>query len=141
MEIGGYNEKYKYAQDYDLWLRLSEVAEIQNLGEYLYLSRSSPESVSATRKEQQDKYADLARQEAQQRKNIQKLKMTSETYSSASLDGKNFRDSAVEYFLKAGEELNRGNFETAVEYMQQYRSMIDYSRFPRILNKTGNDIF
>ena len=43
----------------------------------------------------------------------------------------------MDYFIKAGEELNKENFNTAIEYMQQYRSMIDYSRFPRILNKTG----
>ncbi|MCK4786759.1 MAG: FkbM family methyltransferase, partial [Desulfobacteraceae bacterium] len=137
VEIGGYDEKYKYSQDYDLWLRLSEVAEIQNLGEYLYLSRSSQESLSVTRKEQQDKYAELAQQEALQRKNVQKSKMTSEASLSTIIDKKDFRDSALDYFIKAGEELNRENFSTAIEYMQQYRSMIDYSRFPRISNKTG----
>ncbi|MCH7555844.1 MAG: glycosyltransferase [Planctomycetes bacterium] len=67
VEIGGYNEKYTYAQDYDLLLRLSEVGEIRNLGEYLYNLRSWPGAVSATRAEQQNEYAELALQESVER--------------------------------------------------------------------------
>jgi len=73
-KIGGYNEKYTYAQDYDLWLRLSEVGEIQNIAEHLYNLRFWTEAVSSARKKQQDEYAELALQEALQRKNIQKLR-------------------------------------------------------------------
>jgi radical SAM superfamily enzyme YgiQ (UPF0313 family)/glycosyltransferase involved in cell wall biosynthesis/2-polyprenyl-3-methyl-5-hydroxy-6-metoxy-1,4-benzoquinol methylase len=68
IEIGGYNEKYICAQDYDLWLRLSQVGEIRSLGEYLYYLRSWPGTISATREKQQNEYAELALQEALQRK-------------------------------------------------------------------------
>lgn len=34
-EIGGFNEKYKYAMDYDLWLRLAMVSTPTYLPEYL----------------------------------------------------------------------------------------------------------
>ena len=135
MEIGGYNEKYRYSQDYDLWIRLSETAKIQNLGEFLYLLRSSPESVSSIKKEQQDTYAELARQEALQRISTSKLGMTSKTSLSENVDEKHFGEPASDYFLKAWEELNRENFEKAVEYMQKYRAMMDYSTLSRILNK------
>jgi len=43
----------------------------------------------------------------------------------------------LDYFIKARQEFDKGNFETAVEYMQKYRLMMDYSGFPRILNKSG----
>jgi glycosyltransferase involved in cell wall biosynthesis len=68
VEIGGYNEKYIYAQDYDLWLRLSEVGEIRNLGEYLYSLRSWRGAISAARDKQQNEYAELALQESLRRK-------------------------------------------------------------------------
>lgn len=68
VEIGRYNEKYICAQDYDLWLRLSEVGEMHNLGEYLYYLRSWPGAISATQNKQQNEYAELALQEALQRK-------------------------------------------------------------------------
>jgi len=40
----------------------------------------------------------------------------------------------LDYFVKAGREFTKGNFETAVEYMQKYRLMTDYSKLPRILS-------
>ncbi len=40
----------------------------------------------------------------------------------------------LDYFVKAGKEFTKGNFETAVEYMQKYRLMTDYSKLPRILS-------
>lgn len=43
----------------------------------------------------------------------------------------------LDYFVKARQEFNKRNFETAVKYMQKYRLMMDYSGFPRILNKSG----
>ena len=135
MEIGGYDEKYRYSQDYDLWMRLSETAKIQNLGEFLYLLRSSPESVSSTKKEQQDMYAERVCQEALQRTGTSKPTMTSITSLSENVDEKHFRDPASDYFLKAWEELNRENFEKAVEYMQKYTAAMDYSKLPRILNE------
>lgn len=43
----------------------------------------------------------------------------------------------LDYFIKARQEFSKGNFETAVEYMRKYRLMMDYSKLPRILNKSG----
>ncbi|HDZ69372.1 MAG TPA: glycosyltransferase, partial [Phycisphaerales bacterium] len=69
VEIGGYNEKYTYSQDYDLWLRLSEIGEIRNLEEYLYKLRSWPGTISFAKAETQNQYAELALQEALHRRN------------------------------------------------------------------------
>jgi len=65
--IGGYNEIFHYAQDYDLWLRLSEIGDLQNLPEELYYLRFWPNSISVSKKKIQDEYAALARREALRR--------------------------------------------------------------------------
>jgi hypothetical protein len=41
LRVGGYDESFRFAQDYDLWLRLSRVADLANLPEVLYHYRAS----------------------------------------------------------------------------------------------------
>jgi glycosyltransferase involved in cell wall biosynthesis/radical SAM superfamily enzyme YgiQ (UPF0313 family) len=140
IKIGGYDERYKYSQDYDLWLRLSELGELRNLGEYLYTLRTWPGAITKTRKEQQDKYAELARQEALHRKNIQKSKMIPETSPVENIDERDSKG-ALDYFLDAREEFNRANFETATKHIQKYKRLMDYSKLPRTSrssNKSDN---
>jgi len=69
VKIGGYNEKYKFAQDHDLWLRLSETGEIRNIEEYLYELRFWEGNITAQKQKQQDEYSQLAVQEALHRSN------------------------------------------------------------------------
>ncbi len=45
--IGGYNPRYKIAQDYDLWFRLSEMGQIACLKEHLVKIRNYPNSSSS----------------------------------------------------------------------------------------------
>jgi glycosyltransferase involved in cell wall biosynthesis len=45
-KAGGYREAFRHAEDYDLWLRLSEVTEITNLPDRLLLYRRSTGQVS-----------------------------------------------------------------------------------------------
>jgi len=47
-EVGFYNEKYAYAQDYDLWSRIARVFPVANLPEQLVKFRISRESMSYT---------------------------------------------------------------------------------------------
>ena len=96
IEAGGYDERYEYSQDYDLWLRLCEVGELRNIGEFLYMLRSWPGAITKTRKDQQDKYADLARQEATRRKNAEKPEMIPETSSPENIEGKKLLRLAAE---------------------------------------------
>jgi glycosyltransferase involved in cell wall biosynthesis/radical SAM superfamily enzyme YgiQ (UPF0313 family) len=70
VKAGGYDEKYEYAQDYDLWLRLSEVGQIRNIPEHLYNLRSWAEAASIAKKDQQDKFAKAALREACKRRGI-----------------------------------------------------------------------
>jgi FkbM family methyltransferase len=67
LDCGGYNERFTYAQDFDLWLRMSEQYKLANLGEPLYAWRSSPQCISNTKAAAQRSFRDRALQEAQQR--------------------------------------------------------------------------
>ncbi len=73
VKIGGYNDKYMYAQDHDLWLRLSEVADLWNIEEYLVGLRFWPGNITAIKRDQQDKFSRLAIQEALVRRDISEL--------------------------------------------------------------------
>jgi glycosyltransferase involved in cell wall biosynthesis/radical SAM superfamily enzyme YgiQ (UPF0313 family) len=66
-QAGGYDEAYPYAQDYDLWLRLSESGQIRNLGEHLYSVRCWEGAISQSKSELQRQYADAALLAAQRR--------------------------------------------------------------------------
>ncbi len=67
-EVGGYDERFIYAQDYDLFLRLSERYKLANIAEPLYCWRESPHGISASKREQQDFFAEMARSEALRRR-------------------------------------------------------------------------
>ena len=60
-ELGGYNELFKNSEDYELWFRLSQKYEINNLILPLYKLRTHGSSISAARIEEQQMYAVLAR--------------------------------------------------------------------------------
>ncbi len=52
-EFGGYDERLPYAQDYDLWWRLSRKRKVANLPEILVKWRDTPGSISRDRREEQ----------------------------------------------------------------------------------------
>jgi len=66
--IGGYREEFKYAQDYDLALRIAEKWKLENLDEELYGHRLRKNMVSLANNLEQSRYRDLARQLAVARK-------------------------------------------------------------------------
>lgn len=61
IEAGGYREAFRLAQDYDLWLRLTEHYQAGNLSETLYMMRFSARMASVARNGEQNAYAELAR--------------------------------------------------------------------------------
>jgi glycosyltransferase involved in cell wall biosynthesis len=67
IEVGVYREAFHLAQDYDLWLRLSEKHRVANLPDALYKMRFSARMVSVARNAEQSAYAALARQLAAER--------------------------------------------------------------------------
>lgn len=52
-ELGGYDRRLPYAQDYDLWRRLSRKRKIANLPEILVRWRDTPGSISRDSREEQ----------------------------------------------------------------------------------------
>ena len=65
--VGGYNESFTYAQDYDLWLRIAERTEVANLPDRLYCWRKSTTSVTSEHAGEQDRFAARARTDAASR--------------------------------------------------------------------------
>lgn len=51
--IGDYNASYRYAQDKDLWLRLSEVGRLANLPEPLLMYREHAKNIGSVRRAEQ----------------------------------------------------------------------------------------
>ncbi|MBE9104386.1 CHAT domain-containing protein [Nostoc cf. edaphicum LEGE 07299] len=52
-QVGGVNKSFRCAQDYDLCLRLSEVAQVRRVPEPLYLYRIHSQSISITKRTEQ----------------------------------------------------------------------------------------
>ncbi len=61
MRIGGYREQFDYAEDYDLWLRLSEHGELANLPKILAFYRWHGGNVSARHSRRQAFCSEMAR--------------------------------------------------------------------------------
>ncbi|BAZ02929.1 filamentous hemagglutinin outer membrane protein (plasmid) [Tolypothrix tenuis PCC 7101] len=71
-QVGGINEKFELAQDYDLCLRLSEVTQIEHLANPLYYYRYHYESVSHQKRIEQILAARDAINLALQRRGLEK---------------------------------------------------------------------
>ncbi len=61
-KVGFYREFFRHAQDYDLWLRLSEHFDIDILSEQLYQYRVTVKAISISQFPVQKQYADIAGQ-------------------------------------------------------------------------------
>ena len=61
--VGGYDESYRYAQDYGLWIRLLGVTQFASMPEVLVLYRTHPGTISNHRTEIQQGLAHRARQQ------------------------------------------------------------------------------
>ncbi len=59
-QVGGYRTAFRYAQDWDLWLRLIEVGELGYVPEVLYAYRVTPDSISGLKRRQQEELVALA---------------------------------------------------------------------------------
>jgi len=46
-KVGYYSEKYKYAQDYEYWVRISEKYKVKNLDKFLVKIRTHPQNITS----------------------------------------------------------------------------------------------
>ena len=68
--VGGYRGALKYAEDYDLYLRLREICGVAGLDETLYQVRIHPASVSRANRGEQELDASLALDLAEERRRL-----------------------------------------------------------------------
>lgn len=61
-KVGSYNEGIKYAQDYDLWLRISEHYKVANIAKYLHLWRIGKNGISYSKRKEQEIWRDIIRE-------------------------------------------------------------------------------
>lgn len=66
--VGGYRPAFRYSQDYDLWLRMAERFDLDNLAEPLYRWRLNPAGIFATQRHLQLAYCALALTFARERR-------------------------------------------------------------------------
>jgi glycosyltransferase involved in cell wall biosynthesis len=52
-KLGGYQEGFPYAEDYELWIRVAEITKLANLPTLLYQCRYRPISISRSYREEQ----------------------------------------------------------------------------------------
>jgi glycosyltransferase involved in cell wall biosynthesis len=69
-QVGGINEEFERAQDYELCLRLSEATEVAHLKKTLYYYRDHSASVSYTQRIEQIKASEKAINQALQRRGL-----------------------------------------------------------------------
>ncbi len=59
-----YDPRYEYAQDYELWTRISKLYKVYNLSEVLALNRHWPEMISKKKSKRQRRYVLRAKKQA-----------------------------------------------------------------------------
>ncbi len=72
-DVGLYDESFEKAQDYDLWLRISERYKIYNISEYLYMWRIHDKNLSVKHRNEQKHYVEMAKTRAIGRRENRKL--------------------------------------------------------------------
>lgn len=72
-KVGGYNEKYRTSQDFDLWLRMAETGRLANLEEPLLKYRQHLASANFAKAEQQKKLKIQILNEAHARRGLPPL--------------------------------------------------------------------
>jgi glycosyltransferase involved in cell wall biosynthesis len=108
LEVGGYHKFFEFSEDYDLWLRILEAGEIDNLHDFVIKYRVHSQQLSLQRSEGQY-YASLAAQIASEnRKNstpeIQTVFTDIDTWKLAILTNRNPYVDA--YQIKLGDKIH-----------------------------------
>jgi len=113
LQVGGFREPFKIGEDFDLLLRLSEVGQMANLAETLYLYRQHIASVCAT----------LGPQWATYRDHILELARERRTF------GKDKLQNGGEIAVASPQRIDKRRFESAI-YSQWARSALINENMP-----------
>lgn len=98
--VGYYREEFKYAQDYDYWLRISEHFKTANIDRVLYKNRRTADTISRKKLSEQLNYHLLAQQLAKERhrKSIDSLKH---------IDTEDVRSELIKKYKMSKSEINK----------------------------------
>jgi len=99
LTVGGYDPRFTYAQDTELWLRIYEVGRLANLQEFLIKYRVHGRSISTSKKEAQEEFLGQASAEAAERRGIPNPFEKKPFRSDGSIKGE--RDFALQYGWQA----------------------------------------
>jgi len=107
-KVGIYRNEFLKAQDYDLWLRIADKFDIANLPEVLYKHRVEKNSISIASRDNQDQYAQIARDCAEARKKsmvepLDKLQKINTTLQKNRIN--NNRKKQAHYYFHIGRQL------------------------------------
>ena len=72
-DVGFYDKSMVRSQDYDLWLKLSEMYFLANIPKYLYIRREHSEIIGLKYREEQLKYVEIAKLNAIERQYVNLL--------------------------------------------------------------------
>lgn len=98
--LGGYREQFIKAQDYDLWLRISEKFMVANIDKVLYKRIVSRNSITIETKKIQMAYADIARQcfDARQQEKNEPLNLLNSIQINNNVNSKKITDSNYYFY-------------------------------------------
>jgi len=119
-KVGFYDPALEGAEDWDMWLRIAEHFPIIYVPKILYYYRQHTESLTTHKSALISRSSHLVFENAFNRLRHQSPEIANTV--------------APHVFLKAMKEFGGGNFITAVKYIEKYKSLMDYSKLPRILN-------
>ena len=104
-EAGGYDTRYHCAEDYSLWLRLSEIGNLQNLNSYHLYYRVHATSANWTVNVDQRTQGQDILNEARQRRGLPRLSTEQEQIPPARIDDWNRRIYWINIALKSANPL------------------------------------
>ena len=98
--LGGYREQFIKAQDYDLWLRISEKFIVANIDEVLYKRTVSRNSITIETKKIQMAYAEIARKcfDARQQGKNEPLNLLNNIQINNNMNSKKITDSNYYFY-------------------------------------------
>ena len=127
-DVGRYRVPFQAAQDYDLWLRISEKFEIQNMDEILIYYRYHPDSIFNKSVFESTIFPLVARASAQMRRRGLKdpvnneVGLTSEVLMELGLTrGIVHKYTAKGYFLRSMIMLGKGEVDKAISILHDYK--------------------
>jgi glycosyltransferase involved in cell wall biosynthesis/ADP-heptose:LPS heptosyltransferase len=134
LKTAGFDEGILYAEDKDIIYKMEEVTRLKFIDKCLYLYRELPSSQGhdPIKKQIGLLFMENAKLRALNRRNNSQISSSSQKPVDT---GFNFLNkSATEYFLKALQEFEKGDFVSAYELMYKYRTTVDYRSLSRFIN-------